>query len=32
MSPQFVEHYVVLIKKNKISVEKAAKKLAKPCV
>jgi translation initiation factor 1 (eIF-1/SUI1) len=32
ISPQSVENYVNLIKKGKISVEKAAEKLAKPCV
>ncbi|MHA1235803.1 MAG: hypothetical protein ACTSQL_12060 [Promethearchaeota archaeon] len=32
ISPQSVENYVNLIKKGRISVEKAAAKLAKPCV
>ena len=32
VSPQSVENYVHLIKIGKISVEKAAKKLAQPCV
>jgi len=32
ISPQSVENYVNLIKKGKISVERAAEKLAKPCV
>lgn len=32
ISPQSVEYYVNLIKQGKISVEKAAKKLSKPCV
>ncbi len=32
ISPQSVENYVNLIKKGKISVEKATEKLAKPCV
>ncbi|MFW9999219.1 MAG: hypothetical protein ACFE9Q_05285 [Candidatus Hodarchaeota archaeon] len=32
ISPQSVEHYVQLIKYGKISVEKAAVKLRKPCV
>lgn len=32
ISPQSVEYYVQLIKDGKISVEKAAKKLKKPCV
>ena len=32
ISPQSVENYVNLIKRGKISIEKAAEKLAKPCV
>lgn len=32
ISPQFVEYHVDLIKNNKISIEKAAEKLAKPCI
>ena len=32
ISAQSVEHYVDLIKKGKISIERAAEKLAKPCV
>lgn len=32
ISPQSVEYYVQMIKNGKISVKKAAKKLAKPCV
>jgi len=32
ISPQSVEYYVDLIKNGKISIEKAAEKLAKPCI
>ncbi|MGV9171506.1 MAG: hypothetical protein ACOC44_05910 [Promethearchaeia archaeon] len=32
ISPQSVLHYVELIKEQKITVEKAAEKLAKPCI
>lgn len=32
ISPQSVDHYVQLIKNGKISVQEAAKKLAKPCI
>jgi hypothetical protein len=32
ISPQSVEHYIDLIKKGKTSIEKAAEKLAKPCI
>jgi hypothetical protein len=32
ISPQSVEYYVKLIKERKISVEKAAEKMAKPCI
>lgn len=32
ISPQSVKHYVDLINKDKISIEKAAEKLAKPCI
>ena len=32
ISPQSVENYVNLIKRGKISIEKAAEKLVKPCV
>ena len=32
ISPQSVEHYIQLIKVGKISIEKAAKSLAKPCI
>jgi len=32
ISPQFIKYYYRLIKKEKITVEKAAEKLAKPCV
>ena len=31
-SPQSIEYYINLIKEGKISIEKAAEKLAKPCV
>jgi hypothetical protein len=31
-SPQSIEYYINLIKNNKITIEKAAEKLAKPCV
>jgi len=32
VSPQSVEYYLDLIKKDKISIENAAGELAKPCV
>ncbi len=32
VSPQSITHYVKLIKQGKITIEKAAKKLARPCV
>jgi len=32
VSPQAISHYVELIKKGKLTVENAAKKLAKPCI
>lgn len=32
VSPQSVKHYIDLINKDKISIEKAAQKLAKPCI
>jgi hypothetical protein len=32
ISPQSIDYYVDLIKKQKISTEKAAEKLAKPCI
>jgi hypothetical protein len=32
VSPQSISHYLDLIQKGKLTIEKAAKKLAKPCV
>jgi hypothetical protein len=32
ISPQSIENYVNLIEEGKISIEKAAKNLSKPCV
>jgi hypothetical protein len=32
ISPQSVEHYIHLIKDGKVSIEKAAQNLAKPCI